>query len=184
MGTTLRLLPLATNGPAAYFFLIAAILVLIITFMIRLIRYQTRQKRAGGRRDPGRPREQDKPPLRAGAPEEIVRWEVQMQELARDLKAEIDSKAAVLSQLIREADRAARRLEAHLPRESTAAPHGPEWLDDSSSAAAPPSDQSSSVREEIYMLADYGFLLEDIAGRVDMPIGEVELILQLREKKG
>ena len=59
-----------------------------------------------------RPRARKEPPrgLRADAPEEIVRWEVQMQELARDLKAELDSKAIILGHLIREADRAARRL--------------------------------------------------------------------------
>jgi DNA-directed RNA polymerase specialized sigma24 family protein len=38
-------------------------------------------------------------------------------------------------------------------------------------------------RQEIYTLADYGFPPAEIARRVGSPIGEVELILGLREKK-
>ena len=44
----------------------------------------------------------------------------------------------------------------------------------------PPSE--SRRHEEIYLLADYGFAPAEIAHRTGMPIGEVELILRLREK--
>ena len=36
-------------------------------------------------------------------------------------------------------------------------------------------------REEIYRLADYGFAAAEIARRVGSPVGEVELILSLRD---
>jgi hypothetical protein len=45
----------------------------------------------------------------------------------------------------------------------------------------------SSAREqrynEIYLLADYGHSLPEIAGRLAVPVGEVELILSLRDKR-
>lgn len=44
----------------------------------------------------------------------------------------------------------------------------------------PPSE--SRRHEEIYLLADYGYGPTEIAHRTGMPIGEVELILRLREK--
>lgn len=47
-------------------------------------------------------------------------------------------------------------------------------------SSMPPSE--SRRHEEIYLLADYGFSPAEIAHRTGMPIGEVELILRLREK--
>lgn len=182
MFTTVRLLPLAVEGPVAYSLLVAAILVLIITLMMRLIRYQARQKPASARNAPSRASETAGRGLRSDAPEEIVRWEVQMQELARDLKAELDSKAVVLSHLIREADRAARRLEALSGGEPNAEQRGAEPLDEAVSAS--PSDRPSGVEEEVRMLADYGFLPEDIAARMGVLVSQVELILQRRGQKG
>ena len=46
------------------------------------------------------------------APPEVLRWEVEMHETARELSAQLDSKMGALQALIREADRAAARLEA------------------------------------------------------------------------
>jgi len=48
------------------------------------------------------------------APDDVIRWEVQMHETARDLSGQLDSKMGALGHLIREADRAAARLEAAL----------------------------------------------------------------------
>jgi hypothetical protein len=50
----------------------------------------------------------------------------------------------------------------------------------SKSPQRPVQDQQ---REEIYTLADYGFEPAEIASRVGRPIGEVQLILGLRQKK-
>ena len=45
------------------------------------------------------------------APKEYERWQVEMHDLARELRAELDSKIVLLEQLIREANEAAARLE-------------------------------------------------------------------------
>lgn len=45
------------------------------------------------------------------APPEINRWEVQMQETARNLMGELNTRIVVLEQLIRDANAAAERLE-------------------------------------------------------------------------
>jgi hypothetical protein len=69
----------------------------------------------------------------------MAQWEVQMHEIARELSGRLDSKMAALEQLIREADRAAARLEAAAERQigrvSNSSPP-PE-------AALPPSGESS-----------------------------------------
>lgn len=45
------------------------------------------------------------------APREISRWHVEMHEVARDIQAEIDTKVRLLQATLREANRAADRLE-------------------------------------------------------------------------
>ncbi len=47
-------------------------------------------------------------------------------------------------------------------------------------SSMPPSE--SRRHEEIYLLADYGYGPPEIAHRTGVPVGEVELILRLREK--
>jgi hypothetical protein len=49
-------------------------------------------------------------PLR-DAPAEIARWQVEMHDLARDLKGELDTKIAVLQRLVIDARDAAEQLE-------------------------------------------------------------------------
>jgi len=144
------------------------------------------------------------------APGDMLRWEVEMHETARRLAGELDSKMGALQALIAEADRAAARLEAALDPSRQAqpnldAPPNPEARpnpDAPPSEETWPSDQAQALKspaaatgdddalqatggrrhEEIYMLADYGFDSAEIARRLGSPIGEVELILGLREK--
>ncbi len=92
MDSRLAWMPLLAEKNVAYAFLIAAILVATITMLMRLYRYQARLKRGGSARPPTPQAGPDPRGLRAGAPDSIVRWEVEMQELTRDLKAEIESK--------------------------------------------------------------------------------------------
>ena len=47
----------------------------------------------------------------ADAPPEVNRWQVEMYELSREMKGELDTKMAVLQILIRNASEAAERLE-------------------------------------------------------------------------
>ncbi len=50
------------------------------------------------------------------APSTVIRWQVEMQELARELKAEIDTKMRILQVLVRRSNEAAERLEAAAAR--------------------------------------------------------------------
>ena len=119
------------------------------------------------------------------------RWEVEMQETARELSARLDSKMSALQHLIRDADRAAARLERALnpaaPGSGAPAPSAGPVADQEGLAPAPDGAAAGIAGyqqryEEIYMLADYGYPPEEIAQRVDSPIGEVQLILGLRKK--
>jgi hypothetical protein len=138
-------------------------------------------------------------------PDDLARWEVEMHETARQLSAQLDAKLGLLQSLIAEADRAAARLEEALdrahptlppgsPAESLrpAAGHARDLQEDFETAA----DANSSTagedprmtdrarrREEVYRLADYGFSVTEIARRAGLPVGEVELMLSLRESK-
>ena len=51
------------------------------------------------------------------SPDEVVRWEVEMHDIARELSAQLNTKIGVLAQLIRDADRASARLETALKTE-------------------------------------------------------------------
>jgi hypothetical protein len=57
-------------------------------------------------------------PLR-DAPAEIARWQVEMHDLARDLKGELDTKIAILQRLVIDARGAAERLEKVLDHAAT-----------------------------------------------------------------
>ena len=91
------------------------VLVLIIGFLLfRSRRYLARRDRGGApivRTE--RPQTHNRG-HHLDAPADVLRWEVQMHETARDLSGQLDSKMGVLEHLIREADRAAARLEADL----------------------------------------------------------------------
>lgn len=55
--------------------------------------------------------EQDQPASMQSAPAEVLRWQVELHDTARDLKAEIDSKLVALDALTRMARQEADRLE-------------------------------------------------------------------------
>ncbi len=129
-----------------------------------------------------------------------------MHEMARELSAQLDAKLGLLQSLIAEAGRAAERLEDALDRGHPTLPPGsqaeslrpathsrnaqeeasPPLISPGSNAEIPEYVESSRAidrgrrREEIYRLADYGFSTPEIAHRVGIPVGEVELILGLR----
>lgn len=135
------------------------------------------------------------------APADVARWEVQMHDTARQLTAQIDTKMRLLEELIREADRVAARLEAatagapleqrpasqadrlRQPTAPSAPPAGQPTASESEQEPSAGSNASSKRRhEEIYTLADYGYDAAEIARRVGSPVGEVQLILALRQK--
>jgi len=134
-----------------------------------------------------RPKQEKSSHSNLDAPADVLRWEVQMHETARDLSGQLDSKMSALQALIADADRAAARLETALSR-ATAPPLGDSTPPTQADALGPlhtaEDDRSaaSDRREEIYTLADYGLDAAGIANRVGLPIGEVELMLSLRDR--
>ncbi len=138
-------------------------------------------------------------------PDDPAQWEVQMHETARALSAQLDTKLGLLQSLVAEADRAAERLEQAIQRAHPALPPGsqaeslrpcvekereaagncPDAGADlerrTAGLAATESTSRSRRRDEIYELADYGFAPAEISRRLGSPIGEVELVLSLRQ---
>jgi hypothetical protein len=146
--------------------------------------------------DRERDREEAKPAPRVNqvaAAEELTRWRLEMHEMARDVKGEIDTKLALLQILIRQANDAAGRLDKSIARArqlGLAGPRDPLALveawerraaddvehDDDESAPAAGHPQS----QRIYALADAGRGVADIASETGLPLGEIEMTLSLR----
>ena len=149
----------------------------------------------------------------ANVPPAVADWEVEMHDFAREVAGQLDSKMSGLSSLIREADRAASRLEAAV---AAAERKGVALRPETSALPAdapdrhppsPPIDQAAPLKavsspalsavatdaselpspdrryDEIYLLADYGFDTNEIARRVNIPAGEIQLILSLRTRR-
>lgn len=197
---------------------LGALMVVIAFLLFRSQRYFARQERPW--MPPAEPASSSaqRPAHHLGAPDGLVQWEVEMHDVARDLSGQLTSKMSALEHLIREADRAAARLEATLEamRRVAVTSPGPVAAEEAeqsaprrepprpinqadalqpggsaeAAAALSPRAAASSARpaadrryEEIYLLADYGFEPGEIANRVRMPIGEIQLILSLRRKR-
>ena len=143
--------------------------------------------------------------LGTAPPPEFDRWSVEMQDLARDTLAQIDTKMRALDYLTREANAAATRLETALAEANTAhqsvdtaVSHAtPESLTAHNQAdvleratgrthheGATSTTDSEPRRRRIYELADRGIDVSAIATEVGSPTGEVELILGLRRQRG
>ena len=99
--------------------------------------------------------------------EELSALLSEVQETARRVAAQIENRASALELRLAEADEKIRQLEA-LRR-------------DLDSVAATPSVATADTRHaRVYDLADRGHTAREIAQQLDMPPGEVELILNLR----
>jgi hypothetical protein len=72
--------------------------------------------------------ERDRNSALADAPNEVLRWQVEMHETARELKAELDTKMRALHVLMRDADERIARLEqlGQTNPPSDANPHNPD----------------------------------------------------------
>ncbi len=181
------------SGTVTALFLVA-LGVTIVILLRRSHRYLSRQKDSSVLVNTGRPVQQDRG-HHLDAPPDVLRWEVEMQETARDLSAQLDSKMRALQALIREADRAAARLEAATadrwestrPQPEQPPVNQAQALKSAGAKSAPgdaiPRPSAAERQEEIYTLSDYGYDAAEIAGRLGSPVGEVELILGLRGKK-
>jgi hypothetical protein len=129
------------------------------------------------------------------APPELLRWQVEMHETARHLKAELDSKMSALQAIIRIANEESTRLEAAISRaerlgistcaDTLAAIEELSAGDDSDSGrlcgeSHATSNEIDAQRDAVYQLADQGLAANAIARSIGAPLGDVELLMSLR----
>lgn len=103
------------QNPADGMFLAGVALLTIICLRKWYRHYGKRARLRRQRRENKRPRDQksNSQPL-LDAPTDVLRWQVEMHDLSRDLKAELDSKIAALQAVIAMARRESERLESLL----------------------------------------------------------------------
>lgn len=102
-------------------FFLGALALTIGILLLRSHRYLSRQAKNPGPLVKTHRPEDRKRGHNLGAPDEVLRWQVEMQETARDLSGQLDSKMSALGHLIREADRAVAQLESALDAASRVA---------------------------------------------------------------
>ncbi len=111
---------------------------------------------------------------------------VELSEMARKVTAGLDTRAAKLDLLIREADEKIAALSAMqssitLRPARDAQPSNPMVI---APAPPPPCPYEPDPRHlEVYTLADQGMPTRQIAAELQRPAGEIELILALRPRK-
>jgi len=93
---------------------LVAMALLIAIMMLRFYHHFSRSKKTDSYLVRTKRPDDKKPGHNYDAPPEVLRWEVHMQETARDLSAQLDSKMLALQHLIKEADCAAERLDEKL----------------------------------------------------------------------
>jgi hypothetical protein len=104
---------------------------------------------------------------------------VELSEMARQISSQLDTRAAKLDVLVKEADQKIaelRRLEQALKDKTSLADGLPP-------APPPPSAYEPDPRHaEVYLLADQGLDAQSISQKLSRPSGEIELILALRPR--
>jgi hypothetical protein len=112
---------------------------------------------------------------------------VELSEMTRQMNAQLDTRAAKLEVLLKQADdriAALQRLDATAPKamESSTGPPIQDFIPETATTEAPAPLQLDPRHREIYTLADEGHGAKEIATRLNRPSGEVELILALRPR--
>ncbi len=105
--------------------------------------------------------------LVAKAPRAQRRATHEVEDVVRDLIAELDQRADRLERLIEEAD---RRIEAMTRR----------YVEPGPAITEPARRDADPMTRRIHLLADEGLPTVEIARRLEQPTGKVELILALR----
>lgn len=131
------------------------------------------------RKDPLKPRAN---PSLAGQREverQMTDLLVELEQMARQMTAQLDTRTRKLELLIKEADQKIAMLQG-------AAQNAPALVDGSSpmesAAELPPVPLPDSRHSEVYDLADTGQSARQIAQQLGRPQGEIELILALRPR--
>jgi hypothetical protein len=136
------------------------------------------------------------------APPEVSRWQVEMHELSRELRAELDSKAVMVQTLLAMLREEVDRLEDVLARTNRANPDVPASGDtellseirrltaeinahgehEAEHAVTRNHPLNEVLQTRIYSLADQGHAADVIARQLSIPQADVELTLSLRSE--
>ncbi len=128
---------------------------------------------------------------RSGASQQVMReslerMAVDLEEVAREISAMLDTRMRALDRLIRDADERIARLGG-----ADGGGQGPPPADDEAAPAAPAGPPPESKAREtlehhahIYSLADQGLSVLEIAEQTAYQRGEIELVLSLRKAAG
>ena len=144
----------------------------------------------------------DRPDSWDDKPREMSRWRVEMYDVARDMRADMDTKMRILQALIGQAQQQAQRLEAAIDKaerlgiaecrdtlkEIKRVTSQPPVMDDVNTCmdSALPRlesvrlEQNAQFRDQVFALADRGLSAETIADQTGATLGEVEMSLSLR----
>lgn len=173
------------------------VLMLIVLLLRRARRYQRKTKRENAaplRQNKKLEQARKETPL-LDAPPELLRWQVEMHETARHLKAELDSKMSALQSITRIAAEESTRLEAAIARAKQLGVSPcvdplaaiDDFANGDQAASEALAEDANSLdsdiankRQSIYDLADQGLAASVIAQSVGAPIGDVELMMSLR----
>lgn len=195
-----------TDIPPRDLLALAAILVAILLMMMNVRRRINRERDGSASQVAAAPRRGD-PALRDGhgVRRDIEQLMIELEELSRRISGEVETRYRKLEQVIADAERCIRELNvlvaASRPNKEGAAgdgqrnpqapaadehPQGNGELDEPATGArAARSSLPSNANEDpryvsVYRLADQGISALDIARQLGRPVGEVELILDLR----
>jgi hypothetical protein len=169
------------------------VLMLIFILMRRSRRYLHKTKREQKRRV-ARPAAPNRDRSLIDAPPEVLRWQVEMHDTARDLKAELDSKIGALQAVVRIAGEESSRLEAAIARaERLGISSCRDTLQEIEDLAEVGASQSplpeindeipigrEAHHDRIYALAERGLPPAAIAEQTGATLGDVEMLLSLK----
>ena len=182
----------ADDGMVALLLVLCAIVIMVV--LLRRHQFRGTTQREMARDHVARIRDQHR--LRESMDELLI----QLEEVSRRVSAQVDTKFAKLEKVIRDADDRTARLEGVLRRAGgesakprTATPSVPTGAAasllrgraggdfESHAEQRAPAEPVDPRFERIYELVDAGATPIKVAEQLDMPLGEVELILNLRK---
>lgn len=148
----------------------------LLTLSMTWARHRVRMKRREARQARAQVSNSSVDELPAAA-QSLQKIMLDIEEAARRVNAQLDTKFVRLERTIAAADRRLVSLEELLERAQNSVPQSPTTSVDPNAAPTPPPDPRFA---HIYQLADTGASTQQIADAVNMPIGEVEVVLNLR----
>lgn len=116
----------------------------------------------------------------ADAPIETQRWQGAMFDLQRELKAELDTRIAIVQTLMRQLD---QRIEL-VSRMQTDASRSPAHTEKADGSAHADDDSVNHVSDRIVMLSNLGHTASEIASQTGISLGDVEMTLSASGRLG